>query len=77
MRSSIVRAVAALMLGASLVGCSADQSAVCGSVDNLKTSVDNVKKIDVTSSTGITDAKIHHGGLRVAGIQDALSRVTR
>jgi hypothetical protein len=55
MRSSIVQAVAALVLGASLVGCSADQPAVCGSVDNLKTSVDDVKKIDVTSSTGITD----------------------
>lgn len=55
MRSSVVRAVAALVLGVSLVGCSSDNAAVCGSVDNLKTSVDSAKKIDVTSSTGISD----------------------
>jgi hypothetical protein len=55
MRSSIVRAVAALVLGVSLAGCSNDQAAVCGSVDTLKTSVDDVKKVDVTSSTGVSD----------------------
>ncbi|TCN31659.1 hypothetical protein EV644_12678 [Kribbella orskensis] len=55
MRSSAVRAVAALVLGVSLVGCSSDNAAVCDSVDNLKTSVDNAKKIDVTSSTGVSD----------------------
>ncbi|WP_329482826.1 hypothetical protein OG555_11605 [Kribbella sp. NBC_01484] len=55
MRSPIVSAAVALVLGASLVGCSNNQAAVCGSVDKFKTSVDDVKKVDVTSSTGVSD----------------------
>jgi hypothetical protein len=48
-------ATVALLLGAALVGCSDDKPAVCSSVDNLKTSVDDVKNIDVTSSGAVSD----------------------
>jgi hypothetical protein len=55
MRLTIAPAVVALLLGAALVGCGADKPAVCSSVDNLKTSVDNVKNIDVTKSGAVSD----------------------
>jgi hypothetical protein len=45
----------ALLLGVTLVGCSDDKPAVCSSVDNLKTSVDDVENIDVTSSSAASD----------------------
>jgi len=44
-----------LLLGAVLVGCSDDKPAVCGSVDDLKTSVGNVKNIDLTASGAVSD----------------------
>jgi hypothetical protein len=48
-------ATVTLLLVATLVGCSDDKPAVCSSVDNLKTSVDDVKNIDVTSSSAASD----------------------
>jgi hypothetical protein len=48
-------AAVTVLLGATLVGCSDDKPAVCSSVDNLKTSVDDVKNIDVTSSGAASD----------------------
>ena len=48
-------ATVALLLGVTLVGCSDDKPAVCSSVDNLKTSVDDVKNIDVSSSSAASD----------------------
>jgi hypothetical protein len=48
-------ATVTLLLGATLVGCSDDKPAVCSSVDNLKTSVDDVTNIDVTSSGAASD----------------------
>ena len=77
-------AVVALLLGASLVGCGggggnaggggggggSDTPAVCASVDTLKTSVDKLKDVDVTSSSGVSDLK---SGL--AGIQTDLGDV--
>jgi hypothetical protein len=48
-------ATVALLLGVTLVGCSDDKPAVCSSVDNLKTSVDDVENIDVTSSSAASD----------------------
>ena len=55
MRLAIGAAVGTLLLGAALAGCGDDTPAVCNSVDNLQTSVDNIKDIDVTSSTGVED----------------------
>ncbi|HYJ66739.1 MAG TPA: hypothetical protein VEX15_03675 [Nocardioidaceae bacterium] len=55
MRLTIGVAAATLLLGAALVGCGGDEPAVCGAADDLKTSVDNFKDIDVTSSSGVTD----------------------
>ena len=56
---SVAFAVVALLLGASLVGCGgdggSDAPAVCGSVDTLKTSVQQLKDIDVTSSSAVSD----------------------
>ena len=48
-------ATVTVLLGATLVGCSDDQPAVCSSVDNLKTSVDDVTNIDLTSSSAASD----------------------
>ena len=42
-----------LVLGAALVGCGSDEPAVCGSVDTLETSVDDLKNVDVTAN-GLT-----------------------
>jgi hypothetical protein len=55
MKSPIALTVVALVLGASLVGCGKDKPAVCGSVDDLKTSVANLKDIDITSSSAVSD----------------------
>ena len=48
-------ALATLLLALSLTACSEDKPAVCSSVDDLKTSVADVKDIDVTSSSALTD----------------------
>ena len=55
MKPPITLTMAALVLSASLVGCGEDKPAVCGSVDNLKTSVNDLKDIDVTSSSAVSD----------------------
>ena len=49
--------ITTLLLGTVLVGCSDDKPAVCDSVDALKTSVDDVKNIDVTASSAVSDLK--------------------
>jgi hypothetical protein len=65
-RPSTFRALAAstVLLGFLVAGCGADDPAVCGSVNDLKTSFDGLKDIDVTSSgalselqTGLTSLK--------------------
>ena len=57
-------AAAAVLLGVLVSGCGADDPAVCGSVNDLKSSFDDLKDIDVTSSgalsklqTGLTTLK--------------------
>ena len=50
MKPFLAPTVVTLMLGASLVGCGSDQPAVCGAVDTLQTSVDNLKDVNVTSN---------------------------
>ena len=54
-KRSVALTIATLMLAASLAACGGDKPAVCGAVDNLKSSVDDVKDIDVTSSGAISD----------------------
>ena len=55
MKRSIGMSLAALVLGASVVACGGGQPAVCSSVDDLKSSVDSVKNVDLRSSNGISD----------------------
>jgi hypothetical protein len=44
-----------LLLGASLVACGGkDKPAVCGSVDTLKSSITDLKNIDITSSGAVS-----------------------
>ena len=57
-RPSTFRALAAtaVLLGALVAGCGADDPAVCGSVNDLKsTSFDDLKDIDVTSSGALSE----------------------
>jgi hypothetical protein len=55
MRLTFAAAVVTLLLGATLVGCGGGKPAVCSSVDNLKTSIDNIKDIDLHSSSAVND----------------------
>ena len=48
-------AVTTLILALPLAACSEDEPAVCGSVDDLQASVDDVQDIDVSDSTALTD----------------------
>jgi hypothetical protein len=65
---SLAFAIVALLLGASLVGCGedggSDAPAVCGSVDTLKTSVEKLKDIDVTSSGAVSELESGLTGIR-------------
>jgi hypothetical protein len=70
MRNSLAITVASLAVTASLVSCGADTPAVCGSVSDLKTSVDNVTQIDVTSSGALSDLKS-----ALSGVQSDLAEV--
>lgn len=47
----------ALLLALSLAACSEDKPAVCSSVGDLEASVNDVKKIDVTSSGGLAEVR--------------------
>lgn len=53
-----------LALATSLTGCGEDQAAVCSSVDDLQTSVDEVRDIDVSSSGALGDLE---SGLEAVG----------
>lgn len=57
-------AVITLALATPLAGCSEDQPAVCSSVDSLEASVDDVRGIDVSSSTALSDLE---SGLTAVG----------
>ncbi|MFD7073460.1 hypothetical protein ACFV9G_04555 [Nocardioides sp. NPDC059952] len=56
--------VLTLALATPLTGCGEDQPAVCSSVDDLQTSVDEVRDIDVTSSGALADLE---SGLEAIG----------
>jgi hypothetical protein len=48
-------AAATVLLGVLVAGCGADDPAVCGSVNDLKSSFDSLKDIDVTSSGALSE----------------------
>ena len=50
MRATVVAVAMAFPLSLALVGCSEDKPAVCSSVDDLKSSVDDLTNIDASSS---------------------------
>jgi hypothetical protein len=56
-RKLALAAATVVMLSASLVACGDDTPAVCASADQLKSSVDEVKDIDVTETNGIDELK--------------------
>jgi hypothetical protein len=53
MRTAI--AVTTLLLALPLTACGQDDPAVCGSADDLRASVDDVKKVDLTASDALAD----------------------
>ena len=58
MRHSLVLTAASLvMTAASLVACGEDTPAVCGSADQLQSSFDDLKDIDVTETNGLDEFK--------------------
>lgn len=57
-------ALTTLFLALTLTACSEDEPAVCTSVNDLKASVDDVKEIDVDSSTALDDLE---SGLTAVG----------
>jgi hypothetical protein len=60
----ITAAVMALALATPLAACSEDKPAVCSSVASLKSSVNDVKKIEVSSSNALSDLE---SGLKAIG----------
>ena len=56
-RKLVLTAATFVMLSASLVACGDDTPAVCGSADQLQSSVDKVKDIDVTETNGLDELK--------------------
>ena len=54
MKISPALASAALLLSAALAGCGGDEPAVCGSVDDLKASIEDVRSIDIESPDALT-----------------------
>jgi hypothetical protein len=55
-KARVLLSVAALVLGGSLAGCGgSNKPAVCGSVDDLKTSLGDLKAISITSSGAVSD----------------------
>jgi len=56
MKSSVaLNVMTPLLLAASLVACSTEDPAVCSSADDLRSSVDSLKDIDITSSGAVAD----------------------
>ena len=52
---ALLLTLVSLLLGASLVACGGkDKPAVCGSVDTLKSSITDLKNIDITSSGAVS-----------------------
>ena len=55
MKPALVLAMPTMLLTVSLVACGGDKPAVCDSVDNLKSSVQDVQDVDVTGPGGPGD----------------------
>ena len=56
-RKLVLTAATFVMLSASLVACGDDTPAVCGSAEQLQSSVDELKDIDVTETNGLDEFK--------------------
>ena len=56
-RKLVLSAAISVMLSASLVACGDDTPAVCASADQLQSSVDKLKDIDVTETNGLDEFK--------------------
>ena len=56
-RKLVLTAATFVMLSASLVACGDDTPAVCGSAEQLQSSVDKLKDIDVTETNGLDEFK--------------------
>ena len=55
-KTALILTLPTMLLAASLAACGGDDKpAVCGSVDDLKSSVQSVKDVDVTTSSGLSD----------------------
>ena len=85
-RPTTFRALAAstVLLGVLVAGCGADDPAVCGSVNDLKSSFDDLKNIDVTSSgalselqTGLTTLKSDFDQVRTDAPRSRRTMATR
>jgi len=59
MKTSLALTTCALLLGVAVAACGSDEPAVCGSVDDLKASIEDLRSIDVTS--GDTLAELENG----------------
>lgn len=70
-RSGPAIALASLLLASTLAGCGGKNSpAVCGSIDDLKTTIASVKDIDFTSSGALDQVKA-----KMSAIGDDLTKV--
>jgi hypothetical protein len=56
-RKLVMTAATFVMLSASLVACGEDTPAVCSSAEQLQSSVDKLKDIDVTETNGLDEFK--------------------
>jgi hypothetical protein len=70
MKRIALGAVVALLMSLSLPGCSEETPAVCTSVDDLRSSVQSVRDVDVTSSGGLGELED-----AVAGVKSDLGDV--
>ena len=57
-----LRLAAIVLLSSLLVGCGGDKPAVCSSVDALKTSVDDLKNIEISAVRAVKTARRSHPG---------------
>ena len=57
MKTSLAVTVSAILMGATVSACGGDDPAVCSSVDDLKSSIQDLQSIDVTSGDSLSDVQ--------------------
>jgi septal ring factor EnvC (AmiA/AmiB activator) len=82
MKSSTIGVVLALVVSCSLSACSEDTPAVCTSVDDLRTSVDSLRDVQLTSSgalgeleSGVSNVKADLAELRADAADEFSSQI--